>query len=72
MFRTIVILLSIALSVDAMVLAVFTVRRLKKENAKLKLIVEQQKCMIDKLGLLVEIYKDGNDFYERELQKEEE
>lgn len=30
MFRTIVILLSIALSVDAMVLAVFTVRRLKK------------------------------------------
>lgn len=72
MFRTIVILLSIALSVDAMVLAVFTVRRLKKENAKLKLIVEQQKCMIDKLGLLVEIYKDGNDFYERELLREEE
>ena len=51
MFRTIVILLSIALSVDAMVLAVFTVRRLKKENAKLKLTVEQQKSMIDKLGL---------------------
>lgn len=72
MFRTIVILLSIALSVDAMVLAVFTVRRLEKENAKLKLTVEQQKCMIDKLGLLVEIYKDGNDFYERELLKEEE
>lgn len=72
MFRAIAILLSIALSVDAMVLAVFTVRRLKKENSKLKLIVEQQKCMIDKLGLLVEIYKDGNDFYERELLKEEE
>lgn len=72
MFRTIVILLGIALSVDAFVLAVFTVRRLEKENAKLKLIVEQQKCMIDKLGLLIEIYKDGNDFYERELLKEEE
>lgn len=72
MFRTIVILLSIALSVDAMVLAVFTVRRLKKENAKLKLTVEQQKCMIDKLGVLVEIYKDGNDFFESELLKEEE
>lgn len=72
MFRTIVILLSIALSVDAMVLAVFTVIILKKENEKLKLAVEQQKCMIDKLGVLVEIYKDGNDFFESELLKEEE